>query len=243
MTQKRGYRRGYAVAMLVGLERDHAVLWKVFSYVVKPEKTVSFNGVRDDLKALYNFHESIINALRPAMKEGVGSFILASPTRTDYAEKLLKHIREHHAWLVQGPRKATFSELPGSAATMSEVTALTRVPAFRRIVNETTAEETENLLDLLEKRLNTSSREPLVLYSLEEIEDQILNSAKPGKPKPEYLLLTDMHLSGARQRNRLQKLMQIAANKDVKTRIVSADSPAGKRLTQFGGIVCVLKLD
>jgi stalled ribosome rescue protein Dom34 len=240
---QKGYRRGYAVAMLIGLEKDCAVLWKVFSHVVKPEKTVPLNGDRTDPKALYNFHESIVNALRPTLNEGVGSYVVASPARTDYSEKLLKHIREHHAWLVQGPRKATFSQMTGAATTKPEVTALTRVPAFRRIIEETTTEETENLLELLEKRLNAPSKEVLVLYSLEEIEDQILGAEKPGKPQPEYLLLTDVYLSRSRVRYRVQRLMQIASNKGIKTRIVGADSPAGKRLTQLGGMVCILRLN
>ncbi len=243
MAPQRRYKRGYVVAMLVGLESDRAVLWKVFSHVVKPEKTVPINGDRADSKALYNFHESIVNALRPSLNEGVGSIVFSSPPRTDYSEKLLKHIREHHTWLVQGPRKATFSQMTGAATTLPEVTALTRVSAFRKIIEETTTEETENLLDLLEKRLNAPSKEMLVLYSLEEIEDQILGSAKPGKPQPEYLLLTDMYLSRSRQRYRVQRLMQIAANKSIKARIVIADSPAGKRLTQLGGMVCILRLN
>jgi hypothetical protein len=35
--------------------------------------------------------------------------------------------------------------------------------------------------------------------------------------------------------------MQIAANKKVRTRVVDAESPAGKRLGQLGGIVCLAK--
>ncbi len=225
----------------MGLKEDQAVLWKVYSHVVKPEKALNVIGCRSDPKAVYNFHESVINALRPAMKEGVKSIILASPPRTDYAADFLRHIREHHTWLIQGSSRATFAEITGSAATIHEVTVLTRAPDFRRIVGETTLEETENLLELLEKRLNAPSQEPLVLYSLEEIEDKILGSWLPGKPRPEFLLLTDMYLSSSRQKNRLQRLMQIAINKAVKTRIVNAKTAAGKRLLQLGGIVCVMK--
>jgi stalled ribosome rescue protein Dom34 len=35
--------------------------------------------------------------------------------------------------------------------------------------------------------------------------------------------------------------MQIAQNKKVKTRVIDAESNAGKRLTQLGGIVCLAK--
>ena len=71
----------------------------------------------------------------------------------------------------------------------------------------------------------------------------ILDTQAEGKPKPEYLLLTDDYLSSSRQKNRVQRLMQIAANRGVKTRVINAESTAGKRLTQLGGIVCLAKTD
>lgn len=238
LKQKRGYRRGYPVAILIGLEEDRAVAWRVFSSIVKPEKTILLDGTRNDPKALYNFHESVVNALRPTLKEGVRSIILASPMRTNYAQTFIDHIRGHHAWLAQGPNKAVFSETTGSAGTLSEVAILARTPVFRQLISETTSEETENLANMLEKRLNASDQNTLVLYSLEEIEDLILSSQKPSRPKPEYLMLTDKYLSSIREKNRIHRLIQIATNRNVKTRIVDAESPAGLRLTQLGGIVC-----
>ena len=243
LKQKRGYRRGYPVAILAGLEDDRAVLWKVFSNVVKPEKTISLDGTRNDPKAVYNFHESIVNALRPTLKEGVRSVILASPARTNHAQRFIDHIREHHAWLVQGPNKAVFSEANGSASTLSEVAALTKTLMFRQLICETTSEEAEDLMNILEKRLNTLDKNAVVLYSFEETEDLILGSQKPNRPKPERLMLTDRYLSNSREKNRIHRLMQIATNRKVKTKIVDAESPAGQRLTQLGGMVCFAKLE
>jgi len=243
LKKKRGYKRGYSTAILAGLEDNRAVLWKVFSNVVKPEKTISLNGTRNDPKAVYNFHESIVNALRPTLKEGVRSVILASPARTNHAQRFIDHIREHHAWLVKGPNKAVFSEANEPASTLSEVAALTKTPMFRRLICETTSEEAEDLIDMLEKRLNTSDKNAIVLYSLEEAEDLILGPQKPSKPEPEYLMLTDKYLLDSREKNRIHRLMQIATNRKVKTRIVEAESPAGLRLTQLGGIVCFVKLE
>jgi stalled ribosome rescue protein Dom34 len=62
-----------------------------------------------------------------------------------------------------------------------------------------------------------------------------------GKPQPEYLLLTDEYIACTRQKGRLHRLMQVAQNRQVKTRVISAESNAGKRLTQLGGIVCLAK--
>jgi stalled ribosome rescue protein Dom34 len=240
---KKGYKRGYPVALLIGLEEDKAVLWKVFSKVVKPENALPINGTRNNSKALYNFHEAIINALRPTLKEGVRTVILASPARTKHAQDFLDHVREHHTWLTQGPNKVAFSKITGSASTLAQVATLRRTPAFRQLICETTAEETENLIEILEKRLNASDKNNLVLFSLEEAENLILKRQKPGRAKPEYLMLTDRYLAGNRAKNRLHRLMQIAKNKHVKTRIINAESPAGKRLTQLGGIVCLAKLE
>ena len=148
----KAYRRGYPVAILVGIENDHAVLWQIFSQVAKHQQTIPLNGGRSDPKAVYNFHESIVNALRPTLKEGVRSIIVASPAKTSYAQEFLNHIKAHHAWLLQGANKAAFSTITGSASTPQQVAALTKTTAFKQLISETTAEETENLLEILEKR-------------------------------------------------------------------------------------------
>jgi stalled ribosome rescue protein Dom34 len=232
----KNYKRGYPVAMLIGIEADHAALWQIFSQVAKPQQTVSINGERKDQKALYNFHETIINALRPVLKEGVRSVVVASPPRTSYAQEFLHHIKAHHAWLTQGTNKATISQIVGSASSPPQVGTLTKTSSFKQLIQENATEETENLLEILEKRLNKTDN--LVLFSL-----LILNPQAPGKPQPDYLMLTDDYLAGSRQKNRVNRLMMIAAKNGVKTRVINAESNAGSRLTQLGGIVCLAKID
>jgi stalled ribosome rescue protein Dom34 len=236
----KSYRRGYPVAVLVGIEQDHVALWQVFSQVAKQQQTILLTGDRKDSRALYNFHESIVNALRPTLKEGVRSIIVASAPRTIYAQEFLNHIKAHHTWLLQGTNKATFSQITGSASTPPQVAALTKTAAFKQLIQENASEETENLLEILEKRL--SKTDNLVLFSLQEAENLILFQQAPGKPQPEYLLLTDDYLSGSRMKYRVNRLMQIAARNGVKTRVIDGESNAGKRLTQLGGIVCLAKL-
>jgi stalled ribosome rescue protein Dom34 len=224
--------------MLAGLEDDRAVLWKVFSNVVKPEKTLWLDGAKNDRKALYSFHESIVNALRPTLTEGVRSIILVSHAKTNHSQRFIDHIRLHHAWLAQGPNEAVFSKATGSAATMPEVATLTRTPLFHRLISETTSEETKDLIDILEECLNTSDQDMIVAFSLKETEDLILVPRKPGKHDPQYLILTDKYLSNSCEKNRINRLMQIATNRNIKTRILDAESAAGIRLTQLGGMVC-----
>jgi stalled ribosome rescue protein Dom34 len=230
----KNYRRGYPVAVLIGIEADHAALWQIYSQVAKPQQTIPLSDGRNQ-KALYNFHENIINALRPTIKEGVRSIIIASPPRTNYAQELQMHISGHHSWLTSGNNKASIAIISGSASTAPQVAALTQKAVFKELIQENAQQETENLLEIIEKRLNTPDNR--VLFSLEEAESIILNPQ--GKLQPEYLLLTDDYLAGCRQKNRLHRLMQIAQNKKIKTRVINSGSTAGSRLMQLGGIVCL----
>jgi len=234
---KKSYRRGYAVAVLIGFDSKSATLWNVFSKVVKPSSTLHIKGKEADAKALYNLFEEIVDALRPTFKEGVKSVILVSPPRTTCSGDFKNHVGKHHSWLLNGPTKIAFAELTGSANSLAQVTNLTRNPAFQKIVQETTTEETTNLLQLLETKLNLPGPREAVLYSIREAENLILPSK--GAAEAEYLLLTDKYLNEQPERGRLNRLLQVAANKKVKTRIVKADSPAGKRLAQLGGFACL----
>lgn len=237
----KNYKRGYPVAVLVGIELNHAAMWHIFSQVAKQQQTIPLNGDRKDTKALYSFYETIINALRPVLKEGVRSIVVASAPRTNFAQDFLRHIKAHHSWLLQGTNKASISQITGSASSPPQVAALTKTGAFKQLIEENAAEETENLLEILEKRLNKTDN--LVLFSLQEAENLILNPQAPGKPQPEYLMLTDDYLAETRQKNRVNRLMMIAAKNGVKTRVINAESNAGSRITQLGGIVCLAKLD
>jgi stalled ribosome rescue protein Dom34 len=96
---------------------------------------------------------------------------------------------------------------------------------------------------MLEKHLQASNTSSAVLYSLREIEDLVLGQWKQGKPKPEYLLLTNKYLSNSSEKNRINRLVQVAKNKNVKTRIVDAETAAGIRITQLGGLVCFTRTD
>jgi stalled ribosome rescue protein Dom34 len=240
MTPK-SYRRGYPVASLVGIESDHAALWQVFSQVAKHQQDITLNGDRNDPKKLYSFHENLINSLRSMLKEGVRSIIVASPAKTNYAQQFLNHIKNHHNWLLQGTSKAVFSPIIGSASTPSQVANLTQTTIFKQLINDTTAQETENLLEIIEKRLNDQHN--LVLFSLEEAESIILKQQELGKLKPEYLLLTNDYLSKSRQKKRVHRLLQITKNKGIKSRIIDAETIAGKRIVQLGGLICLTKQD
>ena len=237
--RKRRYRRGYPVAVLVGFEDDHAVLWRIFSRVAKRSLRLELDGKRKADKALYNFHESVVDALKPVLKEGVRSIVVASPVRTTYAQDFLEHVRKHHRYLIQtkSPNRANFAELVGSADDRIKVAELTKTKEFTNLIAETTSEEADQAVSSLEKHLYGADNNSPVLYSLKEIEGIVYNREKDREPRTAYLLLTDKYLAECKQKNRIHRLLQIAKNKEVKTRIINAETPAGNRISQFGGIV------
>lgn len=238
---KRRYRRGYPVAILVGFEEKRAVLWQIFSKVVKHYAAVELDG--KDKKELYNFHESVVDMLRPLLKEGVRSVIVTAPLKTNSVGDFLVHIRKHHPWLVQenGFNTVTFGELVGSASSLHEVSDLVKTKEFHEVLSETTSVDVDRIIDTLEKRLNEINDGTVVLYSLEEIEKLVNSQWERGSLKPEYIVLTDRYLVDTQEKNRVHRLLQISKNKHVKTRIVNVETKAGIRLSQLGGLVCFTK--
>jgi stalled ribosome rescue protein Dom34 len=218
---------------------DHAVLWHIFSHVVKLHLTVELEGRRTDKKALYDFHEAIVEELRPALKEEVRSVIVAAPVRTTYAADFLDHVRKHHAYLIQakGSNRATFAELVGTASQLHEVAELVKTKEFCKLIAETTSREADRTVDTLEKHLNSIDNSSVVLYSPKEIEDFICDQERQDDFGTKYLILTDKYLTNCKDKNRINRLLQISKNKKVKTRIVNEETPAGKRISQLGGII------
>ena len=237
--RKRRYRRGYPLAVLVGFAEDHALLWRIFSRVAKPSPKLELKGRRIAEKNLYNFHETVIDALKPILREGVKSIVVAGPARTTYTADFMNHVQKHHKYLTQSKSKnrANFAEIVGSANSRIQVAELVKTKQFKKLIAETTSEEADQIVNMLEQNLYSAGDNAVVLYSLREIEDLIYDRNKKGTFENTYLLLTNKFLANSRSKNRIHRLLQISQNKKVKTRIIDAETEAGSRITQFGGII------
>jgi stalled ribosome rescue protein Dom34 len=236
--RKQRYRRGYPVAVLVGFEEDHAMIWHVFSRVIKPFQKIHVDGRRAEEKVLYNFHQSVVDAIKPTLNEGVHSVVVASPPRTTYSEVFLNHVNKHHKYLVhsKGANRANFVEINGSADNKLSVSELITTTKFTELIAETTTQEAGQAVSLLEKYLYNADNNS-VLYSLTEIEKKVYQKDPNNELSTEYLLLTNKYLNESKQKSRIQRLMQISRNKKIKTKVVDAETAAGSRINQFGGIV------
>lgn len=239
MNRKRHYKRGYPVAILVGFEESYVILWNVFSRVVKQLSKLTLEGKRTDEKVLYNFHQSIVNALKPVIKEGIKSIVVTAPQKTTYTSEFIAHVRKHHAYLFKNksPNRVNLAELDSSANTPAAVAELVKSKKFVDILRKITSEEADHFVDILEKCLYANENSALVLYTLKEIEKRIFAKDCDFEFGTEYLLLTDKYLAENKSKNRIHRLMQIANNKKVKIRIVDTESSAGNRINQFGGII------
>jgi len=238
---RRRYKRGYFVAVLVGFEEKRAVLWQIFSKIVKHYVKVEMDISSN--KALYNFHELVVDKLRPLLQEGVRSIIITAPMKTNYAKDFLNHVQKHHQWLFQkdNSNNTTFGELVGSAIQLHQVSELIKTKEFRILLSEKTSEDADQIIDTLEKRLNETDGVSAILYSLKDIEKLVNSQLEHSKLKPEYIILTDKYLADTKMKNRVHRLLQISKNKNIKTRIVKVETKAGVRLSQLGGLVCFTK--
>jgi len=236
--RKRCYKRGYPVALLVGLEEHHAVLWRVFSNIVKQCQKLGID-CRADKKTLYNFHESMVDALRPVLDEGVRSVIVTAPIKTTYAIDFMDHVQRHHSYLLQtkGQNKTTFAELTGSADQLHKVEELMKTKKYRKLIADTTSVEANCIVDALDEQLFGINGQSIVRYTLREIEDMIYGSKGQNSLKLSYLMLTDKYIAFNKEKNRIHRLLQISKNRKVKTKVVNAETSAGKRISQFGGLV------
>jgi stalled ribosome rescue protein Dom34 len=213
---RRKRRRGYPLAVLIGIEGDQV----------------------DRIQECdeYSFYESIIDLLRPSLKQGTKSILIASDDERDY-QRFLGHIEKHQSWLLKGwgLNTATFEYISEPAMNIEQVRRLVKLHSFQEKLSEATHGDMGQVFRVLEKRLNDSQGIEMILFALNEVEDAIYDSME----SPEYIIVTEFFRSN--HRRRIDRLFQFAANKKVRTRIIKTDTPTGTRLSQLGGLVCMLR--
>jgi len=226
---RRRRRRGYPAAILIGLEGDQAIVWDVYSESVKLGKRI-----RGDDE--YSFYESIVDVLRPRIEDGVKGMLIAAPDEKDY-QGFMNHITKHQGWLLGGwsLNTVTFEHVPASAMNADQVRDLVKTHGFKEKLAEVTGGDIRRVMSVLERRLNDPEGIEALLFTLEEVENAVYGNER----SPEYILVTE--LFRFKNRRRTQRLLQVAANKNVRTVIIKPDTPAGARITQFGGLVCMLR--
>ncbi len=211
---------------MIGIQDHEAAVWNIYSESVKP-------GQRITKESPYELHESIVDALRPKIKQGVKIMLVASEDKKDYA-CFMDHVEKHHSWLLKGwnLNKATFEHVPMPAMNERQVRGIVKTNSFKEKLSTASTRDLVNVMKILEEHLNDADRIDTLLFSLKEVEEYVY-----GGGDAEYLLVTDQFHE--RHRRRTQRLLQISANRKIQTKIIPADTTAGARVTQFGGLICL----
>ncbi len=225
---RRGRRRGYPVAVLIGLDGKKAYTWNVFS------ESVRMGEIIED-ESEYGFYESIVDLLRPSMKQGLKTILVATPFEKEY-KRFMEHIKKHQGWMLKGYSLniVTFEYLSEEATELLAVQEFVRRRDFRSKLTEVSSGDIMQVMDHLEKRLNDPKGIETLLFTLQEVEDAVY-----GDASVEYILITES--LNRRFGRRTNRLLQIAKNKNIKTRIIERGSPAQARIVQLSGLVCILK--
>ena len=249
MAKKRRKRvkRGHPIAILIGLHDNDAVFWRIFSETIRLHYKINRGRKRKSQNKmhLYHFHEEIIDTLRPIISEGIRSVILLSPPKEEYSDEFLNHVNKHHPWLLKkGDKQVVFSKIIGSQAkTLKDVYYLKTQEYFKEIVDETSNQEGLLILDELTELINKNEKSSKILYTWREIDYELRRfKQNPNLTKQNYIILTEEYLKNPKNRNKTQRILHIAKNLGIKTKIVSQESEAGAIVDQFGGLVYYFKL-
>lgn len=206
------------------------MFWDVFSNAVKQ------GPVKVWIDNEYNFFESIVDELRPSIKQGIKAVLLTSDAKKKY-DGFMGHIQKHQGWMLKGYalNRVSFQFLEGSAKDIDAVIELVSASGFKDTMRAAGEGDMNLVIGVLEKRLSTRNGIETLRFSLEEVEDAVYNNVPV-----EYILVSQRFQE--QHRRRVQRLFQVAENKGVKTRVLPDDSPHIGRATQFGGLVCLLRI-
>lgn len=245
---KKKLKRGFLLALLVGFNEKGIHLWKVYSQSLKDYKTIKFTCTWKflDDKQRYNILEELVNIIRLVIREGLKSILLASSQKKNYSTIFLDHINKHHPWLVRSNRdnQVSFGEIVGTATTLESAKSLISHEKSLQVIYKTKSDEINLLVKQLEKVINIGDPKKLLLYSLEEIEPYIYEGGSKDKSvaeKLDFLIVTENFINNHENKNRIHRLIQIATNKGIITKIISIENPAADRFNQFGGILAFKK--
>lgn len=237
-------KRGFLIALLIGFDEKEIHTWKVYSHSLRAYNKIKMTRkwkYLDD-KQKYHVIEELVNLIRSVIQDGLKSILLASPPKTDYSTKFLTHINKHHQWLVRsrGYNQVSIGEIVGTANDLDSATFLISNEKSLEIIQDTTSDEIQLLVNQLNKLINVGDPNKLLLYNLEDIESLIYGRGKKDKTaaeKLDFLIVTENYIINHKHKNRVHRLLQIARNKGIITKTISIENPAADRFNQFGGIL------
>jgi len=242
----RNRKRGFLLALLIGFDEKHILGWKVYSHSLRPYNNIIMPRKWKylDEKQQYKLFEDLVDFIRPMIKQGLKSILLAEEGKLNISDDFIEHVNKHHRWLIKGRNRISFGKIKGLANTLESAQTLLTREDSSNIIEETVSEELNQLSQKLEMLINTGDPKELLIYNLEGIENLVFEGGKKDVSAAENLeliILTESYLENRRHKNRVHRLLQIAQNKGVKTKIISKESPEAASFNRLGGILAFKK--
>ena len=243
---KKKQRRGFLVALLIGFDEKTIHSWKVYTHSLRGYKTIKLPRkwkYLDD-KQKYNLLEDMVNIIRPIIREGLKSIILANPEKEEYSATFLDHVKKHHQWLLKGYNRVSIGVIDGVADSLESAKFLISQEESKLAIDDTINDELHEIVKRLDKLIHTGDPEKQLLYTLEEIGDIVYEGGKKDKTAAERLdiiIITAKFIEKQANKSHVHRLLQIANNKGVKTKTISIESPFTDRFDQLGGLLAFKK--
>ncbi|MBN2151262.1 MAG: hypothetical protein JW839_07455 [Candidatus Lokiarchaeota archaeon] len=240
---RRRSRRGYPVALLLGIDERRATLWMVHSDSIVPSGSISceHKGSAGTSNPRYNYFDAVIAKLKAASATGVKSIVVAAPKGTPTAKDLAVHVQKHHAYLLKpgSGRTIHMATVEGSAAKdVPSTIEIVKSPAFKAVTTSTTGQETEGIMQLLDAVINNPEGIVHVHFTVDEILRIFEALRDEIGPEPEYVLMTDVFYAANKGDHRLQRVLGLAKKYKVMTRVIQSKTGPGTRIASLGGLVC-----
>lgn len=240
---RRRSRRGYPVALLLGLDERRATLWTVHSDSIVPSGSISceHKGSAGTNNPRYNYFDAIVAKLKVASATGVKTIVIAAPRGVATAKDLVAHVNKHHAYLLKpgSGRKIHMASIEGSAARdVPSAIDLVKSQAFKDITETTSGQETEGIVQLLDAVINNPAGIVSVHFTIDEILQVFEALHDEIGPEPEYVLMTETYYAANKSDPRLQRVFSLAKKYTVKTRVIQSKTGPGTRIASLGGLVC-----
>ncbi len=244
--RKRRQRRGYPVALLLGLEEKRAVTWNVYSESIKPLVTLRMGpgGSKGTSNPGFRFFEDIITRLKQSFSTGVKTLVIASFKErgkgSNVADDFMAHLKKHHGYLFKGKDGALqVSMVQGNAIDVESALALAKGDAFQAITTGTVSREATNIVEYLDATINNPNTDVELYYTLDENERLLQELKEDEGSIPDYVLMTDEYYNKHKSDPTFQRVLALVKRTRTRSRVIQSVTEAGERIAQLGGLACI----
>ena len=208
-------KKGYSIGLCIAFNEWGARVYQLLSLKSKLIKNITLGKkyVNFDQKELYKFNESIIDIIRPLIREQNRAIVIVAPKKSKYFEYFSLHIKKGHRWL----DSVAFEQFDAEIQNNEQMHSLFQNEQFKQAIGIARAEESAVIEHDLNKYLNKledASREK-VIYGLQDLERFLLDLSSANRKVNGILLISEEFLESRKGHPKMQRVRQLAKNKGI----------------------------